>query len=216
MTLTVSTDLTVNTVRTQVEEKLQDKQKALRDSIEKGEPKIFGVSQIIIGLLIISYSIPLLSTKTTMIINFGVPWWSGLMFVISGAAGIVLEKYATLKVSVCLAVSAVAIIISVIALIMYYADIAFNVATKCHMGSRMKCDYQNYVTHFSTGLKTTISMVSMVQTVISTAFTVILYNQRRNFTVTIKDGFLVFFFFLQLVETAPHYDVPIILALLPL
>lgn len=34
--------------------------------------------------------------------------------------------------------------------------------------------------------------------------------------VTIKDGFLVFFFFLQLVETAPHYDVPIILALLPL
>ncbi|KTG05763.1 hypothetical protein cypCar_00019055 [Cyprinus carpio] len=110
MTLTVSTDLTVNTVRTQVEEKLQDKQKALRDSIEKGEPKIFG-------------------------------------FVISGAAGIVLEKYATLKaVSVCLAVSAVAIIISVIALIMYYADIAFNVATKCHMGSRMKCDYQNYVT----------------------------------------------------------------------
>uniref|UniRef100_A0A8C2ACN8 Transmembrane protein 176 n=1 Tax=Cyprinus carpio TaxID=7962 RepID=A0A8C2ACN8_CYPCA len=204
MTLTVSTDLTVNTGRTQVEEKIQDKQKALRDSIEKGEPKIFGVAQIIIGLLIISYSIPLLSTKTTMIINFGVPWWSGLMFVISGAAGIVLEKYATLKVSVCLAVSAVAIIISVIALIMYYADIAFNVATKCHMGSRMKCDYQNYVTHFSTGLKTTISMVSMF-------FFIFFFIK-----VTIKDGFLVFFFFLQLVETAPHYAVPIILALLPL
>lgn len=45
MTLTVSTDLSVNTSPTQVEEKLQDKQKALRDSIEKGEPKIFGVSE---------------------------------------------------------------------------------------------------------------------------------------------------------------------------
>uniref|UniRef100_A0A672KUA0 Transmembrane protein 176 n=1 Tax=Sinocyclocheilus grahami TaxID=75366 RepID=A0A672KUA0_SINGR len=110
------------------------------------------VAQIVIGLLIISYSIPLLSTEITMILNFGVPWWSGLM------------------VSV------------FIALIMYYADIAFNPATECHMGSRQMCDHQYYATHFSTGLKTTISVVSMVQTAISSAFTVKLYNQRRNFT----------------------------------
>lgn len=45
MALTVSTDLSVNTGPTQVEEKLEDKQKALRESIEKGEPKIFGVSE---------------------------------------------------------------------------------------------------------------------------------------------------------------------------
>lgn len=43
--MTVSTDLSVNTSPTQVEEKLRDKQKALRESIEKGEPKIFGVSE---------------------------------------------------------------------------------------------------------------------------------------------------------------------------
>lgn len=43
--MTVSPDLSVNTSPTQVEEKLQNKQKALRDSIEKGEPKIFGVSE---------------------------------------------------------------------------------------------------------------------------------------------------------------------------
>lgn len=45
MTLTVTTDLSVNTGISRVEEKLEDKQKALRDSIEKGEPKIFGVSE---------------------------------------------------------------------------------------------------------------------------------------------------------------------------
>lgn len=45
MALTVSTDLSVNTSPTQVEEKLQNKQKALRESIEKGEPKVFGVSK---------------------------------------------------------------------------------------------------------------------------------------------------------------------------
>ncbi|XP_016420502.1 membrane-spanning 4-domains subfamily A member 12-like [Sinocyclocheilus rhinocerous] len=183
MTLTVSTDLSVNTSPTQVEEKLQDKQKALRDSIEKGEPKIFGVAQIVIGLLIISYSIPLLSAERTMILNFGVPWWSGLMFVISGAAAIALEKYANLKaVSVCLAISALAIIISVIALVLYYADIAFNPATECHEGPHQMCGHQYYATHFSTGLKTTISMVSMVQTAMSSAFTIMQYNQRRNFT----------------------------------
>lgn len=183
MTLTVSTDLSVNTSPTQVEEKLRDKQKALRESIEKGEPKIFGVAQIVIGLLIISYSIPLLSAERTMILNFGVPWWSGLMFVISGTAAIALEKYANMKaVSVCLAVSAVTIIISVIALILYYADVAFNPATECHEGTHLMCDHQYYATHFSMGLKTTISMVSMVQTAMSSAFTVILFNQRRNFT----------------------------------
>ncbi|KAI2668317.1 Membrane-spanning 4-domains subfamily A member 15 [Labeo rohita] len=164
MTLTVSTDLSVNTYPTQVELKLQDKQKALRDSIEKGEPRIFGVAQIVLGLLIISYSMPLLSAERTMILNFGVPWWSGLM------------------VSVCLAVSAVNIIISVIALILYYADIAFNPATACHEQASQICNQRYYATHFSTGLKTTISMVSMVQTALSSAFTVILYNQRRNFT----------------------------------
>lgn len=35
----------MNTGPSQVEEKLEDKQKALRESIEKGEPKIFGVSE---------------------------------------------------------------------------------------------------------------------------------------------------------------------------
>ncbi|XP_018967968.1 transmembrane protein 176 isoform X1 [Cyprinus carpio] len=183
MTLTVSPDLSVNTSPTQVEEKLQNKQKALRDSIEKGEPKIFGVAQIGIGLLIISYSIPLLSIERTMILNFGVPWWSGFMFVVSGAAAIALEKYANLKaVSVCLAVSALTIIISVIALVLYYADIALNPATVCYEGPSKMCYHQYYATHFSTGLKTTISMVSMVQTGMSSAFTVILYSQRRNFT----------------------------------
>ncbi|KAK9981234.1 hypothetical protein ABG768_000788 [Culter alburnus] len=146
MTLTVSTDLSVNTGPSQVEEKLEDKQKALRESIEKGEPKIFG-------------------------------------FVISGAAAIAVEKIATLKtVSVCLAVSVVTIIISVIALILYYVDIISNPATRCQQGPDHLCDHQHYATKFSTGVKITISMVNIVQTALSSAFTVMLYNQRRNFT----------------------------------
>lgn len=183
MALTVSTDLSVNTGPTCVEEKLQDKQKALRESIEKGEPKIFGISQIVIGLLIISYSIPLLFGETTLILNIGVPWWSGIMSVISGAAAITLEKNPTLKtVSVCLVISAVAIVISVITLILYYVDMAVNLETECRKGPDGYCDYKYFATHFNTGLKATISVVSLVQTGISTAFTVMLYNQRRSFT----------------------------------
>ncbi|TRY89957.1 hypothetical protein DNTS_001678, partial [Danionella cerebrum] len=184
MALSVSRDLSVNTSPNYVEEKLEDKQKGLQESIEKGEPKIFGVSQIVIGLMIISYSIPLLLfSDNTMILYLGVPWWSAVMSIISGAAAITLEKNATMKTfSTCLAISCVAIIISAIAVILYYADIASNPATECQMGQRDRCDHRHYATLFSRGIKITISVVALVQTAVSSAFTLILYNQMRKFT----------------------------------
>ncbi|XP_051557878.1 transmembrane protein 176 isoform X1 [Myxocyprinus asiaticus] len=183
MTLTVSTDLSVTTAPGREEEKLEDKKKALRKSFEKGDPKTFGVSQVVIGLLIISYSLPLLSAETTMIIKFSVPWWSGLMFVISGAVAIAVEKKASTKtLSVCLAVSVVAIIISVIALVLYYIDIAHQMTIKCDDELNQLCIHQYYATRFSKGVKIIISMIILVQTGMSCAFTFMLYNHRKNFT----------------------------------
>ena len=39
---------------------------------------MFQVSQVMLGVIVISYSIPLLFTEFTECVNFGVPWWSGL------------------------------------------------------------------------------------------------------------------------------------------
>ncbi|XP_051983272.1 transmembrane protein 176 [Xyrauchen texanus] len=183
MSLTVSTDLSVTTAPARVEIKLEDKQKALRQSFEKGDPKVFGVSQVVLGLLIISYSLPLLSAETTMIINFGVPWWSGLMFVISGAVAIVLEKKPSTKtLCFCLAVSFVAIIISVIALVVYYIDIADQMTITCDDETNQLCMRQYYARHFCKGVKIIISMIILVQTGMSCAFTFLLYDHRKNFT----------------------------------
>ncbi|XP_056595206.1 transmembrane protein 176 [Triplophysa dalaica] len=164
MSVTVSTDLSVTTAPCRVEEKLNDKRNALLESLRKGEPKIFGVSQIALGLLIISYSMPLLMTESSLIINIGVPWWSGLMFVFSGATAIAVEKNARSRtLTVCLTVSIVAIIVSLIALALYYIDIGLNLSS-----------------NFSTAVKNAISILIMVQTAVSSAFTAILYKVKNN------------------------------------
>ncbi|KAI7810977.1 putative membrane-spanning 4-domains subfamily A member 15 [Triplophysa rosa] len=167
MSVTVSTDLSVTTAPGRVEEKIDDKRNALQESLRKGEPKIFGVSQIALGLLIISYSMPLLFAETSLIINIGVPWWSGLMFVFSGATAFAVEKHASSRtLTVCLTASVVAIIVSLIAIALYYFDIGLNLSNVC--------------INFSSSVKNTISILIMAQTAVSSAFTAILYKVKKN------------------------------------
>lgn len=40
---------------------------------------VFQVSQMMLGLMVISYSIPLHFTEFTEVVSLGVPWWSGLI-----------------------------------------------------------------------------------------------------------------------------------------
>lgn len=37
------------------------------------------VSQVMMGIMVMSYSIPLHVTEFTEVVTLGVPWWSGLM-----------------------------------------------------------------------------------------------------------------------------------------
>lgn len=173
MSVTVSTDLSVTIAQGRVEQKIEDKRLVLQESVRKGEPKIFGVTQIALGLLIISYSLPLLFAKTTLIMNIGVPWWSGLMFVFSGATAIAVEKQTRSKtITVCLSASIMAIIVSLVALALYYIDIGQDVPSK-----------------FCSAVKTTVSLLIVAQTAVSSAFTAILYKAKKDFAeyVTINE-----------------------------
>ncbi|KAG9328878.1 hypothetical protein JZ751_010055 [Albula glossodonta] len=78
MAVSVARDLSV-TVSDHTMDKLAERQQALREGIQKGEPKVLGVSQLMVGVTVISYSLPLLSTDFTEVMAFGVPWWSGIM-----------------------------------------------------------------------------------------------------------------------------------------
>ncbi|KAJ3614996.1 hypothetical protein NHX12_018565 [Muraenolepis orangiensis] len=77
--------------------KVTERQQALRESLEKGEPKSLGVSQVMLGLLVISYSLPLCFTDFSEVVNTGTPWWSGFMFIAAGVTGIITEKHCTIK-----------------------------------------------------------------------------------------------------------------------
>ncbi|XP_036430926.1 transmembrane protein 176 [Colossoma macropomum] len=182
MAVTVSSDLSISVSEDHIVKKLTDKQEILRESIQKGEPKAMGVSQVMLGYLVITYSIPLLSGEFTEIVRFGVPWWSGISFVIAGAFALVMEKRNSIKlVLTCLAVTVLAAFISVIALIFYVVDIFKNSETECHSNMDHLCDELHYANMFSKEMKSILTCLNVVQTVISSAFSYILYNERKRF-----------------------------------
>ncbi|XP_063739648.1 transmembrane protein 176 isoform X2 [Eleginops maclovinus] len=85
-----------------------------------------------LGLMVMSYSIPLLFTEVTEVVLLGVPWWSGLMFITAGVVTIVLDKHCTMKIlRVCLVVTMVSTVLSVVALIIYSVDMGKNPAVPC-------------------------------------------------------------------------------------
>lgn len=100
MAVAVSRDLTVQVLEDVNTVKLTDRQQALHAAIQRGEPKCLGVSQVMLGLMVMSYSIPLHFTEFTEVVNLGVPWWSGLTFITAGVVAIILDKHCTMKIKV--------------------------------------------------------------------------------------------------------------------
>ncbi|KAI4884921.1 hypothetical protein NFI96_013206 [Prochilodus magdalenae] len=181
MAVTVSSDLSVNIGEDRNLKKLTDKQEFLKESIRKGEPKVMGISQVMLGFLIISYSIPLLSSEFTEVVRFGVPWWSGISFVIAGAFALAMEKRNSIQlVFVCMVMTMLAAFISVIALIFYTVDMVKNTEKECTMHSQV-CDDLHYATTFSKEMKSILTCLNVVQTAISSAFAFMLYNERKRF-----------------------------------
>ncbi|KAL1023605.1 hypothetical protein UPYG_G00043420 [Umbra pygmaea] len=188
MAVSVRRDLSVNVSADINTDKLADKQQALLESIRKGEPKAFGVSQVMLGVLVLSFSFPLLYTEFTQVIIFGVPWWSSLSFIAAGVIAIVLEKHTSLKLlSVCLVMTVVAISVSILALIFYFIDLHKNPETPCNTpeeGSHYDfypCDNQHYSTMISYGVKSSLLFFTLVQATISSSLFYFLFKERRGY-----------------------------------
>ncbi|MED6265717.1 hypothetical protein CHARACLAT_028389 [Characodon lateralis] len=98
MAVSVSRDLKVQVQEDVNKVKLSDRQQELRDAIQRGEPKCLGVSQVMLGLMVISYALPLHFTEHTDVVIFGVPWWTGLTFIAAGTIAIMLDKHCTMKI----------------------------------------------------------------------------------------------------------------------
>lgn len=182
MAVSVSRDLSVQVLEDVNAVKLTDRQQALRAAIQRGEPKCLGVSQLMLGLMVISYSIPLHFTEFTEVVSLGVPWWSGLMFVTAGVVAIVLDKNCTMKfLQVCLMVTVASVVLSVVAVIIYSVDMGKNPEVPCEKTDRERCSDEHYATKLSRGLKSTLLLFTLAQTSISVILGFLLFRQRRNF-----------------------------------
>uniref|UniRef100_A0A3P9AGB9 Membrane-spanning 4-domains subfamily A member 12 n=1 Tax=Esox lucius TaxID=8010 RepID=A0A3P9AGB9_ESOLU len=185
MAVSVSNDLSVSITTDVNADKLADKRQALRESIRKGEPKAFGV---MLGLLVMSFSLPLLFTEFTEVVSFGVPWWSSLTFITAGVIAIVLEKRTSMKsLCVCMGMTLVAALVSFLAFIFYMIDLHNNPETACNedVGHRSylesSCEDQHFATMMSYGVKSSLLFFTMIQVVISSSLSYILFKERRNY-----------------------------------
>lgn len=183
MAVSVSRDLTVRVLEDPNTLKLAERQQALKIAIQKGEPKCLGVSQVMLGLMVMSYSIPLLFTEFTEVVALGVPWWSGLMFITAGAVSIFLDKHCTMKIlQLCLMMSVVSVTLSVVAVIIYSVDMNKNPEEPCMKTTEDKrCDEKHYETRLSRGVKSSLLVFTVAQTVIAAILCVLLFRQRRSF-----------------------------------
>ncbi|XP_034043503.1 transmembrane protein 176 [Thalassophryne amazonica] len=182
MAVAVSRDLTVQVLEDVNAVKLTDRLQALREGIQKGQPRCLGVSQVMLGLMIMSYSIPLHFTEFTQLVTLGVPWWSGTLFITAGAVAIILEKQCTVKIlRVCLLISVVSVILSVVAMIIYIIDISKNPVVPCGKVYPNSCSQQHYTTRMSIGLKSYLFLFTLTHTVISCVLCFSLYRQRQSF-----------------------------------
>lgn len=182
MAVTVSRDLTVQVLEDVNTAKLTDRQQALRSAIQRGEPKCLGVSQVMLGLMVMSYSIPLHFTEVTEVVRLGVPWWSGLMFITAGVVAIILDKNCTMKILwVCLMVSVVSIVLSVVALIVYSVDIDKNPEVPCIKTMHGDCNEKHYATRLSRGVKSSLLLFTLADTAVSASLCFLLYRQRHSF-----------------------------------
>lgn len=183
MAVTVCRDLTVQVQEDVNIVKLSDRQQALRAAIQRGEPKCLGVSQVMMGLMVMSYSIPLHFTEATEVVNLGVPWWSGLMFITGGVVAIILDKHCTFKtLQACLMASLVSTVLSVVAVIIYSVDLDGHPELSCVKSQPGSCTSKHYTTRLSRGVKSTLLLFTLVQSVVSTVLFFLLFRQRSNFT----------------------------------
>lgn len=182
MAVSVSRDLTVRVVEDVNAVKLTDRQQALRAAIQRGEPKCLGVSQVMLGLMVMIYSTPLLHTEFTEVVSLGVPWWSGLMFLTAGVVTIILDKNCTMKfLQLCLMVTVVSVVLSVVAVIIYSVDMEKHPQVPCVKTIHDSCNDEYYVSKLSRGLKSSLLLFTLAQMIISAVVGFLLFRQRRNF-----------------------------------
>ncbi|XP_077426884.1 membrane-spanning 4-domains subfamily A member 12-like isoform X1 [Vanacampus margaritifer] len=182
MAVAVSRDLSVQVLEDANTVKLTDRQQCLRNAKQRGQPKCIGVSQMMLGLMIMSYSIPLHFINLTEVVSLGVPWWSGLVFVTAGVVAIILDKHFNMRTyQASLVVNIVSTVLSVIAVVIYSVDMDKHPEASCVKNLDGSCNMNFYATRLTRGLKSALLLFTLAQTAVSATLSFHLYRLKRTF-----------------------------------
>ncbi|XP_051939781.1 transmembrane protein 176 [Hippocampus zosterae] len=182
MAVAVSRDLSVQVLEDLNTVKLTERQQTVRDAKQRGQPKCIGVSQIMLGLMIMSYSIPLHFINVTEVVYLGVPWWSGLVFITAGVVAIILDKNCTARTyQASLMVNVVSTVVSVIAVIVYSVDLDKHPEASCVKKLDGSCNVNFYATRLTRGLKFSLLLFTLAQTAGSATLCFYLYRMKYTF-----------------------------------
>uniref|UniRef100_A0A1A8AU09 Transmembrane protein 176 n=1 Tax=Nothobranchius furzeri TaxID=105023 RepID=A0A1A8AU09_NOTFU len=139
----------------------------------------FQVTQVMLGLMVMSYSIPLHITEATDVVTFGVPWWTGLTFIAAGVIIAILETHCTMKtMQFCFMMSVLSVVLSLVAMIIYSVDL--NNDMSCGMERNTSCGTNKY-TRLSRCLKASLLIFTLAQTVVSAVVCFLLVRLRHYF-----------------------------------
>lgn len=90
----------------------------------KGEPQALGTTQIMIGITCIIFGVALAIQQVTFVIYAGLPFWTSLLFIISGSVAVAAARNPnTCLIKSTLGLNVISAIIASINLIMYSIDI---------------------------------------------------------------------------------------------
>lgn len=93
----------------------------------KGEPRALGTTQIMIGIINILFGMVLAFTYSSIAVFSGVPFWGGLLYIISGSLSVAAEKHDSVcLVKGSLAMNIVSAIAASSAIILYIIDAALQ------------------------------------------------------------------------------------------
>uniref|UniRef100_A0A3Q4MKX4 Uncharacterized protein n=1 Tax=Neolamprologus brichardi TaxID=32507 RepID=A0A3Q4MKX4_NEOBR len=145
MAVSVSRDLTVRVLEDPNTVKLAERQQALKNAIQKGEPKCLGVSFDLCVVVFVYVWIQ----NACVLISFPLP----------------LHLYATS---------------TLVAVIIYSVDMSKNPEEPCTKTDN-RCDEKHYETRLSRGVKSSLLVFTLAQTVIAAILCVLLLRQRRSF-----------------------------------
>ncbi|XP_059498795.1 membrane-spanning 4-domains subfamily A member 8-like [Stegostoma tigrinum] len=129
----------------------------------KGELKALGVTQIMVGIVCVMFGTPLLLSLLSMTTIIGTPWWSGLLFIVSGSMSVATERQpGRCLVGGCLASNTVSAVAAAIAGFLFFTDLFVEPCTHTHL-----CLQLRGMLEVSTSLKVLLLMFDVLELVLS-------------------------------------------------